>query len=152
MIVGGNQNLDLNYKIKQSELEYSLSCTIGTATNSEHCHENHMILWKIVNVMPITGQTSQGNLDKMQILKNKLLKVLSCKNYRHPTNKLHNELSILKFEDMVKQETLSFMHNYVYGNLPKVFKNYFEQRRQLTDMKSEHRKRRFTPPKSNHDI
>ena len=100
----------------------------------------------------ITGQTSQGNLDKIQILQNKLLKVLSCKNYRHPTNKLHNELSILKFEDMVKQETLSFMHNYVYGNLPKVFKNYFEHRHQLTDMKSEHRKRRFTLPKSNHDI
>lgn len=100
----------------------------------------------------ITGQTSQGNLDKIQILQNKLLKVISCKHYRHPTNKLHNELSILKFEDMVKQETLSFMYNYVHDKLPKVFKKYFEHRYQLTEMKTEHRKRRFTIPKSNHDI
>ena len=39
MNFGGNQHLDLNYRIKQSELEYSLSCTIGTATNSELGHE-----------------------------------------------------------------------------------------------------------------
>ena len=48
MIVGGNQHLDLNYKIKQSELEYSLSCTIGTATNSELGHEKQVILGQII--------------------------------------------------------------------------------------------------------
>ena len=71
----------------------------------------------------ITGQTSQSNLDKIQILQNKLLKVLSCKRYRFPTHKLHEELSILMFEDTVKQETLSFMYNYIHGNLPTGFKN-----------------------------
>ena len=100
----------------------------------------------------ITGQTSRANLDKIQVLQNQLLKVLSCKHYRHPTNKLHNELSILKFEDMVKQETLSLMYNYVHNKLPKVFKNYFQHRNQLTEMITEHRKRRFIIPINNNNI
>ena len=57
MIVGGNQHLDLNYKIKQSELEYSLSCTIGTASNSEIGHEKQLILLKRFNVMQLIGHT-----------------------------------------------------------------------------------------------
>ena len=48
MTFGGNQHLDLNYKIKQSELEYSLSCTIGTATNLELGHEKQVILGQII--------------------------------------------------------------------------------------------------------
>ena len=100
----------------------------------------------------ITGQTSQANLDKIQILQNQLLKVLSCKRYRYPTNKLHNELSILKFEDMVKQEILSFMYNYIHGKLPKVFNNYFQHRSELNEMITELRKRRFIIPINNYDV
>ena len=48
MIFGDNQYLDLNYMIKHSELEYSLSCTIGTATNSELGHEKQVILGQII--------------------------------------------------------------------------------------------------------
>ena len=55
MIFGGNYHLDLNYKIKQSELEHSLSCTIGTATNSEHGHEKQEILLKISNAVQLIG-------------------------------------------------------------------------------------------------
>ena len=51
----------------------------------------------------VTGLTSDENINKLQTLQNKLLKVLSHKNYRYSTNKLHNELSILKVKDMVHQ-------------------------------------------------
>ena len=100
----------------------------------------------------ITGQTSQANLDNIQVMQNKLLKVLSCKCYRYSTNRLHNELSILKFEDMVKQEILSFMYSYIHGKLPKVFNNYFQHRFELIDMITELRKRRFIIPINNYDI
>ena len=56
MIVGGNQHVDLNYKIKQSELEHYLSRTIGTATNSEHGHEKQVILLKISNAVQLIGR------------------------------------------------------------------------------------------------
>ena len=42
MIVSSNQHLDLNYRIKQSEIEYSLSCIIGKTTNSELGHEKQV--------------------------------------------------------------------------------------------------------------
>ena len=48
MIFVGNQHLDLNYKIKKSELEYSLSCTMGTATNSELGHDQQVILVQVI--------------------------------------------------------------------------------------------------------
>ena len=48
MIVGGNQHINLNYTIKQSELEYILSCTIGTATNLELGHEKQVILGLVI--------------------------------------------------------------------------------------------------------
>ena len=58
----------------------------------------------------ITGQTTDENLSKIQTLQNKLLKVLYYKNYRYSTNKLHKELKILKFNDLIKQETLSCVY------------------------------------------
>ena len=100
----------------------------------------------------ITGQTSQYNLDKIQTLQNKLLKVLSCKRYRFPTHRLHGELSILMYEDTVKQEILSFMYNYIHGNLPKVFTNYFQHRFEVTEMIKELRKRRFIIPINKFDV
>ena len=71
----------------------------------------------------VTGQTTITNINKIQTLQNKLLKVLSYKHIRYPTNKLHNELSILKFQVMDKQETLYFIFQYIHGNLPVVFEN-----------------------------
>ena len=56
------------------------------------------------------------------------------------------------FEDTVRQETLSFMYNYIHGNLPKVFKNYFQHRFELAEMINEPRKRRFTIPINKYDV
>ena len=46
MIVGGNQHLDL---------EYYLSCTIGTVTNSELGLEKQVVLMKISNSVQLIG-------------------------------------------------------------------------------------------------
>ena len=39
---------------------------------------------------------------------------------------LHNEFEILKVEDMVKQEVVTFVFNYFNDSLPSVFDNYYE--------------------------
>ena len=62
------------------------------------------------------------------------------------TNKLHNELAVLKVEDMIKQETLSFVFQYVHNKLPNVFRDYFLHRQNLHEMIEEKRKRRFIIP------
>ena len=74
----------------------------------------------------VYGQVGPTKIEKIQILQNKLLKVLSEKNYRYPTEKLHKELELLLVEDLAKQELLTFVHNYFSNNLPPVFDNYFD--------------------------
>ena len=61
----------------------------------------------------------------MQVLQNKLLKVLLAKSYIYSTNSLHNELNILKVKDIAKLDALTFIHNYFNNQLPSIFNNYF---------------------------
>ena len=46
------------------------------------------------------GFAKQENMDKVQVLQNKLLKVLLEKEWRYSTNKLHNDINILQVEDL----------------------------------------------------
>ena len=73
----------------------------------------------------IFGFTCNIRLERMQVLQNKLLKVLLSKSYRYPTNLLHNELGILKVKDIAKLDALTFIHNYFNNKLPLIFNNYF---------------------------
>ena len=100
----------------------------------------------------ITGQTTNENLNKIQTLQNKLLKVLYYKSYRYSTNNLHNELSILKYNDLINQEILSFVYKYVHSELPSVFSGYFSHRHELVEMIEEQRKRRFILPRYKTDM
>ena len=100
----------------------------------------------------ITGLTTNENINKIQTLQNKLLKVLYYKNYLYSTNRLHHELSILKVSDLINQEILSFVYQYIHGKLPNVFKDYFSHRHELSEMIEEHRMRRFILPLPKSDV
>ena len=56
----------------------------------------------------------------LQTLQNKLVKVLLSRNYRTPTNEIHNDMEILKINDTYKLEVLSFVHNFISKKLPSV--------------------------------
>ena len=71
------------------------------------------------------GFTDNNKIQRMQVLQNKLLKVLQAKNYRYSTNRLHNELEIIKVEDIAKLDAVTFIHNYFNNKLPPIFNNYF---------------------------
>ena len=45
---------------------------------------------------------------------------------QYPTNLLHKDLDILKISDIFRQEVASFVFNYLNGNLPDVFYNYYK--------------------------
>ena len=47
----------------------------------------------------------------------------------HPTNELHNYLKILKVNDLVEQEILTFVFNFMKSKLPKNFDDYFKLRK-----------------------
>jgi len=61
---------------------------------------------KIKCAISVYGITSQDNINKIQVLQNKLLKVITFKNYRYSTNQLHNDFDILKVSDIVNQEII----------------------------------------------
>ena len=65
-------------------------------------------------------------MDKVQILQNKLLKVLLEMEWRTPTNELHSRLDILQVKDLFRQEISTFIYNYFQGNLPDGFTRYYQ--------------------------
>ena len=72
------------------------------------------------------GFANKDKLDKVQILQNKLLKVILEKSWRFPTDELHTEVNILKVKDIFYQEISSFVNKYLRGALPEVFNDYFQ--------------------------
>ena len=86
-----------------------------------------LVYSKIKYGINVYGQAGITKMGRIQTLQNQLLKVLSEKNYRYPTEKLHKELNLLLIDDISKQEMLTFVHNYFLNVLPPVFEGYFEQ-------------------------
>ena len=71
------------------------------------------------------GSCSTTNFKKLQVVQNKLLKILTCKPYRFSTNELHRELNILKIADVYKCSLLSIIHKWKNNNLPLALNNMF---------------------------
>ena len=85
-----------------------------------------LIYSKIKYGLIVYGMAGTTKLNKIQFLQNQLLKVLSSKKFRHSTDKLHNEFEILKVQDIINQEILTFVFKYFANSLPPVFNNYYE--------------------------
>ena len=60
----------------------------------------------------VYGQACKTKMQRIQTLQNKLLKVISGKDYRFPTNELHDEFDFLLIKDIANQEIVAFVHNY----------------------------------------
>merc|ERR1739842_104788 len=95
------------------------------------------------------GLCSKENLDRVQIMQNKLLKVLLNKPFRYSTESLHKELYILKVKDTIKQDILAFVFDFFKGNLPNVFNNFFQYRFTAEDIQSGESRLRMKVPKCN---
>ena len=63
-------------------------------------------------------------MEKVQVLQNRLPKVILEKSWRHPTDELHTEVNILKVRDIFYQEISSFVNKYFRGDLSEVFTNF----------------------------
>ena len=76
----------------------------------------------------VYGTCSKEQLSKVQILQNKLLKMLYSCRYRTPTEQLHLDIHILKVKDIYLCNTLAFVNSCLMGNVPDYFKTYFNLR------------------------
>ena len=106
-----------------------------------------LIYSRIKYGLAVYGTANIGSINKVQVLQNQLLKVLTEKPYRYRTNKLHNELKILKVEDLYKQEILTFVHNFQNNKLPSVFDSYFTSFSNIHDIDTRNRNTNFILPR-----
>ena len=100
-----NWNLHVTKVCKSLRSFFPIFYSIRKYVNLEQARSIYytMVYSKIKYGLPVYGMTSQENILKLQVLQSKLLKVITNKRIRFSTNKLHNELKILKVEDILKQ-------------------------------------------------
>ena len=78
--------------------------------------------------LEIYGSCSNNLLNKVQIIQNKLLKMLLRLEIRTSTNELHKTLKLLKVQDIYNVNILNFVNNCINGNCPDPYKTYFVTR------------------------
>ena len=76
----------------------------------------------------VYGSCSQTLLATLQILQNKLLKLVLRLDYRTATNVLHRDLHLLKVCDIQKVKILCFVNNCLLKNCPDIFNGYYTER------------------------
>ena len=73
----------------------------------------------------IYGKTSKNNLNKLQIIQNKSLKILLNQHPRTSTNYIHSQAKVLKVEHIYEYVTINFVHKQIHGKLPSIYSTYF---------------------------
>lgn len=78
-------------------------------------HQKRKFYYGIVNshlnyLASVWGHTSKKNVDGLQRVQNKVIKAIFNFPYRYSTFKLYNKLQIIKIENIVKLQTLLYIH------------------------------------------
>ena len=74
----------------------------------------------------IYGMAKTTTLKPLQIMQNKILKMLTCKENRYPTNMLYSELDLLKVSDIHRLKMHTILYRYCTGKLPNFFNRIFK--------------------------
>ena len=89
---------------------------------------------KIKYGIEVYGSANETFLNKLQVIQNKLMKLLTKKEQQYSTNLLHKNLDILKVHDIHRQSVLQFVHKCKTGNIISNFHNYFIPRGELHNL------------------
>ena len=89
---------------------------------------------KIKYGLEVYGHTSKTNINKIQKLQNKILKILFNKDWYTPTLALHKELNLLQVQEIFYQSLLTLVHKQRKKLLPEMFNDYFHTRNELNNI------------------
>ena len=92
---------------------------------------------KIKYAIEVYGNCSSTNMNKIQILQSKVMKMLLKLDRRTSTNYHHKMLNICQVNDIYLCFLLNFVNYVLCGRCPDVFKNSFEFRRNVYDVRRE---------------
>ena len=87
----------------------------------------------------VFGDCANEYLQKLQVIQNKLLKLLLNFDRRTSTNELHHQLSLLKVVDIHNVNVLSFVNECRSGRCPTLFSNYYHVREAGYDLRQKDR-------------
>ena len=79
---------------------------------------------------------STTNLNKIQVMQNKLMKLLLNIDRLTPADTLHQTLNILKVSYIYRVNISSFVNDIVSGRCPSVFQEYFELKQNTYDLRT----------------
>ncbi len=79
------------------------------------------IYTKILYGLEVYGHTSRTNINKIQVLQNKCIKILYQKDWFTHINDLHKELNVLKVEDIFKHSMVQLVYKQRNNLMPDVF-------------------------------
>ena len=60
-------------------------------------------------------------------IQKKIVRIMAFSKYRQETMPLFLSLGLLNIDELNFYQIVLFMHSYLHGNLPSVFKNYFSR-------------------------
>ena len=91
----------------------------------------------------VYGNCMDEHLSKLQVMPNKLLKLLLKLDYRTSASLIHYNVALLKIADIHVVNILSFVNECRAGRNPEIFKNYFTVREATYNLR--HKDRLFVP-------
>ena len=102
---------------------------------------NALVLSKIAYAYEVYGCAAANSIKELQVLQNRILRILLFKDYRFSTNALHKETNFLRLTDFYEFKILKFMrHVHDNDKLPTVFQNYFLTNENLYEYDTRQRK------------
>ena len=98
---------------------------------------------RINHGIEVYGSCADEHLSKLQVMQNKVLKLLLKLDYRTSTSLLHHNMTLLKIADIHTVNILSFVNECIAGRNHDIFNNYFTVYEATYDLK--HKDRLFVP-------
>ena len=84
----------------------------------------------------VYSSCSETHTNRLQIIQNKLLKLILKLDRLTATNLLHKEINVLKVTHIGKSSVLGFVNKVVRGHCPEIFHSYFEIKRNAYDVRT----------------
>ena len=84
----------------------------------------------------VYSSCSETHTNRLQIIQNKLLKLILKLDRLTATNLLHKEINVLKVTHIGESSVLGFVNKVVRGHCPEIFHSYFEIKRNAYDVRT----------------
>ena len=84
----------------------------------------------------VYSSCSETHTNRLQVIQNKLLKLILKLHRLTATNMLHNDINVLRVTHIGESSVLGFVDKVVRGHCPEIFHSYFEMKKNAYDVRT----------------